>query len=123
MQRERELSRGDDPQVRLEAALEADARLGLAPGRDLLHARLACEPVEDRCHVRGRDDEVQVADRLHPPAEAAGAFRAAHLRECPEAREDGPGRLARVPPEVPKRISDAVSDPREDLLLGLLAKT
>ena len=104
VERERELLGRDDPEVGLESALEADARLGPAARRHLADAGHAREPGDDGLDVAGRDDEVQVPDGLEPAAKAAGRLGAAHLGQRAEPGQDRGRRLARVPPEVPLRV-------------------
>ena len=122
VERKRELLRRDDPQVGLEAALEADARLGAAARGHLAHAGHPGEPLDDGLHLGGGDDEVQVPHRLETAAQASGRLGAADLRQRPEPGQDRGGGLAGIPPEVPLRVRHPVADAGQDVLLGLLAE-
>src|ERR1035438_2393833 len=77
VKRKRELLRGDDPQVGLDAALNAHARLCLALGRDLLDSGPPGEQVDDRGCLRRRDDEIEVADRRPVNQSTTGVASAA----------------------------------------------
>ena len=122
MQREIELLERDDAEVGLQAALEADARLGFPVGGDLLHARITHEPRHDRRGVGRRDEEVQVTHGLTRAPQRARGFGALRLREGAQTGQDGFGDFGRFVPTVALPVSDAILDAFEDLDLRLFAK-
>ena len=80
------------------------------------------KPLHDRGRLGGCDQEIEVAHRLHAPAQAAGGLHALDLGEALEAGQDAVRNLSGLPPEVAGGIGLAILDPGKDFLLGLLAK-
>ena len=119
MQGERELVVADAPEVALDAVGEPDAGLGRAVGEDLGDVGQLDESVEDRARVVRAEEDVEVADRLGPPAEAPANLGPDHAGVRGHLAEDrgdqSPGRALQDP--VADRFEEL--DPFEDLGLGL----
>ena len=66
----------DHPQVDLDAVLQDHGAAGWSAGHDFLHFVVACEARHHWTVLRRYGQHVEVADRLLPPAEAAGDLHA-----------------------------------------------
>ena len=82
MEREGKLAILHSPQIALDdwsdLNRQADARLGRAVGQHLRHLGQAHEIVQDRGRILGTEEDVEIADRLGPAAQAAADLRPDH---------------------------------------------
>ena len=88
-----ELVRVQKPHIHLDAALQNHGRFGLALGQYLADFGIALELFHHRLGVFARDQDVNIADGLEPPAQAARDFDLLHafalFSDIPPARRPG----------------------------------
>ena len=112
--RERILGVADDAQVALDSALENDAGLGVALGRDGQDAGLAGEKPDDRLGSFRRNEEVDVADDFLVAAQTPGGAAAYDIGVGAELLEDRFGEIDGGADVVVRGVVAAELDALED---------
>ncbi len=116
-----ELALGHHADVGVNARRERRRSLGRTGADNVLDARQLRERLHDpRAVVAGYED-VDVADRLQAPADAAGKRGALDARHLLDLGEDALGDGQRLREEPARLVLSELLDAREDLLLRLLA--
>ncbi len=127
VQSERELAILHAPQIALDKLVGFERRqehagLGGAVGQHLGHLGQCHEVFQDRSRVLRAEEDVQVADRLGPPSQAAADLRANDLGVLADRLENRRDQEQCFVEQNPPAGLLQKSDPLQDVGLGLAAK-